>query len=792
MRARAPATVLLAAGAGLTLYTFLQCVPMPVALLRFLAPHNADVWARSLAPLHQAGPSWAPLSLDPVATRVEVLKGVAYLLAFLSALRIARRRDGVRFLSLVVVLTALVLAMSALLHPAFGATRLFGIYEPTNISARHIAPLMNPNNLAGYLNVALCLSLAALLAPDPQVPRAIAAAVVVLLAAAQVWVASRGGVITMVLGALIVIVIARISRTRHAGAVPTLALVTGAILVAGTALFVLSGSDEASNELLDKDVSKLRMFTATMRGLPSMALFGCGRGAFESVFPSFRAEAGYVTYTHPENFIAQWLLEWGIPVGFTGLVLVGFALRPNVMLARSTNAGGAWAGIAALAVQNLGDLGTEIPALVLAAVVCAAIVAAGTPGAAPRWFVERWAARPRWLAIGAGSAATLVLALSLGSLGNDLHDDQGMLHRLALAPNGSTTAMHAAARAAMLRHPAEPYLPFVTALRAVAGRDDDPIPWLGATLERARVYGPAHQLLARVVGGRSPSQARLEYRLAMEQAPNLVDSIMMEAPRMVGGYFDARELLPNGTVGPAVSELLAQAIADRLPASRVRLDADAAREDSAARGPAWRTANDAIQDLESGPMAPWCDGRGWEACVKLALDKSNRLEQMSPDKCEGFALHARARTANHDGSGGLNELDKATEEVTDRLWCLKQLVLVAREVGSEARADRALETIIPLGCGEQAACAETLRWVGQQYEAMGKPYKALGLYRRSFEQAPDDGLLARMAELAMNGGLHAEAAADYEQLARRHPENTDWRRLATAQHDAAMRAAIGL
>jgi len=91
MRARSAATVLLLAAreksVGLTGYTALQCVPMGWVCWRWLAaiaPHNADVWSRALAPLHEAGPRWAPISLDPIATRVEGLKGVAYLLALSS------------------------------------------------------------------------------------------------------------------------------------------------------------------------------------------------------------------------------------------------------------------------------------------------------------------------------------------------------------------------------------------------------------------------------------------------------------------------------------------------------------------------------------------------------------------------------------------------------------------------------------------------------------------------------------------------------------------------------------
>ena len=212
-----------------------------------------------------------------------MLRGVAYLLAFVTALRVARRRDGVAFLSAVLVGTGVVLAATALLHPAFGAHKLFGVYEPgPGIAERHIAPLMNPNNLAGYLNVAICFALAATLTPEPRVPRALAGAVVLLLAATQLWVASRGGVVTMGLGALLVVVIVRLARTRRQSRVGLAALVGGAAAALGAVLLVLAGSEDAADELLQTDVSKLKMFAHVMRMFPAVPVFGCGRGAFES------------------------------------------------------------------------------------------------------------------------------------------------------------------------------------------------------------------------------------------------------------------------------------------------------------------------------------------------------------------------------------------------------------------------------------------------------------------------------------------------------------------------------
>ena len=593
----------------------------------------------------------------------------------------------------------------------------------------------------------------------------------------------------MILGALIVIAIARLMRKVEYGAMRTVTVVAGVAVIVGAVFFVLSGSDEAASELFDRDLSKLKMFAETIRSLPAMPFFGCGRGAFESAFPVFRTDPGYSTYTHPENVVAQWVVEWGLPVGIAGLATIAFALRPNVVLARSMTAAGAWGGIAALVVQNFADLGTEIPGLVLAGVVCVAIVVAGTRGGESTWRVEGWARGPRRVAIGAAIASAIALLLALGVLGKELNDDQNAMHDAVLGRHRSMVEVHAIARGAMLRHPAEPYLPFMASLRAWQGRDDNPIPWIGAALERAQVYGPAHLVLARVLATRSPSQARLEYRLAMQQAPELAGPVVLEAVHIVNGYFDATELVPEGHAGVAVMELLAQAIDARLPATRVRVDADLVARASTAPGPALRSTRDAVDDLEAVGGAPWCEGTGRVRCVSTALSEALRVEQMAPDKCDGYALHARARVASGDAAGGVAELEKAAGEVADRLPCLRQLVALAHAAKSESGVEAALHSLVTAGCASETECAQNLLWVGREYEAAGSPHKALAQYKRALEHVPDDALLAHMADLAASGGLHAEAAADYEQLARKHPGETRWKSLAVAQHDAAMREA---
>jgi tetratricopeptide (TPR) repeat protein len=785
-KVRRVATLLLVAGLGLTAYTALQCVPMPIGLLEALAPYNADVWSRALLPLREAGPRWVPLSLDPVATRVEVLKGVAYLLAFVAALRVARRREGVAFLSATVVLTGMVLAASALLHPAFKARRLFGIYEAApEIVDRHVAPFMNPNNLAGYLNIALCLAFAATLSPQPRMPRPIMAAVVLLLAATQLWVASRGGVVTMLLGAVIVVAIVKFVHSPRRGGVAKASILSGAAAAVGAAFMVLGSSVDASDELLVADVSKLKMLARAMRMLGSMPLFGCGRGAFESAYPAFRTDVGYWTYTHPENVLAQWTVEWGMPFGIMGLAALCIALRPNAVIARSTTAAGAWAALVALSVQNLGDLGTEIPGLMLAAVICAAIVVGGTHGREATWRIEGWARSSGRVAVAAGATAAGAIALALTVHGREVVEDRRSMQEAVLERRIAAREMRALAHSAMLRHPAEPYLPFIAGLRALRERDENPIPWMGATLERAPVYGPAHLVLAAAVASRSPSQARLEYRLAMSQAPEVVDGVATEAARLAVGYFDALELVPEGKVGARVLEKLVPSLENRLPASCARLDVELAKRSPTAPGPALREARGAVEDLEMDGQAPWCRANDRAGCLQLALEKADRVEKLTPTQCDGYLLRARARVAAGDAERGLRDLEAAVDRVGDRVGCLQDLIRLAWKAKDTPRAKAALNLIASAGCSGNSECASNLLWVAEVEKSYGNPGKALTLYKRAYGLTPDnDGVLEQMGRIASALGLHAEAAGDYERLARKHPEDVRWKQAYLAERGA--------
>jgi O-antigen ligase len=741
----------------------------------------------------EPGPRWAPISLDPTATRIEVLKGITYMLAFMTSLRIARNRRGAAFLSEAIIVTGLVLAVAALLHPAFGTHKLYGVWEPQSSYAgrwHHLAPLLNPNNLAGYINVALCLALASSFSPRPRVPRPILAAVVTVLVATQVWVASRGGVLTMILGAAIVVAILRMGHMRRRRGAAVISLLAGVIAIAGVVMFVLANSDQAALELLDTGSSKPELFREALRMVPVYPIWGIGRGAFESAFPAFRETGGYWTATHPENFIVQWVTEWGVPVGFAGLLAIGFSLRPDTALARSSTAAGAWAAIAALTVQNLADLGSEVPGLVVAPVVCAAIVVGGSSGLPTRFRAEKWAQVPRAMTMTTAVLAACALLTAAAGTPYELNVDQRRLHDLAIEQQADVYDVEAAAVAAMLRHPAEPYFPFIAAFRLAADQRRSPMRWVDATLERSRIHGPAHLVLARWIARRSPSQTRLEYRLAMEQAPDLADIVMAEAPRFVGGYDDALELTPSGDLGRGVLRTLATVLDARLPATSVRLDEELALRAPSDAKPWLDAARNAVADLDTGGGTPWCAGAARRLCQRKAIALSDRAEKVAPRECEGYVLRARAYGAGGDAKRGLDELSAATDAVDERVACLQQLVDLADTAGDPQRAEEALGKITNAPCTVDAECARSLSWVATMEERRGNTRRALALYKRAHELEPDAAeFLLSVATVAARLGLHAEAADCYEQLAAKNPSDASWHQTAVQQRNAARGSA---
>jgi tetratricopeptide (TPR) repeat protein len=774
LRARPAATLLVVVGVSLVAWTIVQALPLPRGLVAAIASANADVWKRALAPLHDEGPGFVTISLDPVATRVQALRGTTYLLTFLAALRVAQRPEGVAFLERAIIGAGVAMGAAAFLHPVFGAQRVFGAYQPGEAYAyapRHIAPLLNTNHLAAYANIGLFVALGAALRRRDALPRVLAVVAVVLLVATNLWAASRGGTASMVLGFVLVAGLTLATRRGRSdlrrfadvGAV-------GALVVGFGVVFILA-TDDAREELKDTDFSKLHLFKNTLDLLPRYGILGAGRGSFESVFPSVRTAGEHYVSTHPENIVLQWITEWGVPAGVAGLAAIAWALRPQTALARSQPPLGAWAALFVVAGHNLVDFSLEVPGVVVALAGCAGIVCGGTGGVtSQKSRLDRWSARLPAVALAGAALAVAGVAITLPFTSKELYNEQRTFKELGVDKTIAKDAFHEKVRAAILRHPAEAYFPFIGALRATTARDEPVLPWAAAALERSQVYGRAHLLIARTLYLRNPSQARLEYRLAVEQDSGLEFYVAKESLPLVSDFDDAMELVPAGASGVEALKGLVDGLAPRLPATAVRLDREILARSPAALDPLRREAMAALHDVTT--PEPWCVPI--KTCLEDGLKVAERVRDAQPGKCEGYEIVAELRVAAGDLTG-LDVLERAIDATTDRSQCARKLVTLALAAKQSTRAEASVDRLTRVACDEAADCIDNLVFAAQ-FEAQRTNYRrALAYYKKAADRAPDrDDVLVTLATMARDQGLHGEALEAYRKLALRHPEDATW------------------
>lgn len=789
---RAEASIVVATGITLVAWTFLQQVPLPMSVLSVIAPANADVWSRALMPLGEPGPSWAPISLDPSATRVQLLRGAALLLAFMCALRVAERTAGVRFLERSLLASSILVGVAALVHPALGIERVFGVFAPETASfGTRVAPLLNSNHLAAYLNIGACIALAWALSRRTRMHRLVPFALYLALIAIQVVVASRAGVAATLIGSLVVVWLVRRAGGARPAA-PWFVLVAGGAAVILVAAFVLQLRAFSATELASDDTVKLSIIRQSIRTLGSFPVLGMGRGAFEGVFPAFRADGeGNISFTHPENIVVQWGAEWGLPVGCIALVALGLALRPQVALSRSSVPAGPAAALVAVGLHNMLDFSAEIPAVALALATCAACVAGGAPESGrPR--VASWSRHPRWTAAVGGLLAASTIVVAAPTIGNELRHDRAALRDLALGPAVDRVVFADAAREAMLRHPAEPYLPLMGAVRAARAGDENPIPWIARTLERASVYGRAHLLLARILRRRSPAQARLEYRLAMEQDYNLLPIALEEGTQLVSSGDDALQLVPDGRHSEMAMEQLAERLRERRPDAAAAVVDELARRNPQSTAAARLAAERALRALRGEPRCATEPG----PCVATAAAAAEHYVRLAPTECASHRLHAQVLVETGAPERAFPELDRALDGIRDRAPCAQYLVELATRLDDERRMSLALQRLLAAGCSTDVECATTFLHAARIEESRRNMRRALAHARQASERAPDrNDVLEVLARLASAAGEHAEALDTYERLHQRDPGNPLWQEKAAAERaamDASRRRVLGI
>jgi len=759
-----PAVVLLA----LSAFSLLQAVPLPAGLVAKLAPASAEIWAGALAPLKQAGPSYCSVSLDPGASVVEGLKWLLYAAAFTTAAVLGASR-GASVGALWVFVSGALVALSSLGHRLLGASTVYGVYQPIGEFAREtLGPLLNPNNLSGYLNVATFCGFGLLIMRRPPLPRWVIGLGLALQLGALLEAASRGGLGGFLLGLLALGPLIAWARRRGdvglADRGQVLAIVLG-VLAGGALLAGLGLSHAGSNPLSDQNIEKLKLLPWLRPMVREHWLFGIGRGAFESVFPAFKFGQANVIYTHPENFVAQWISEWGVPVGLGGMLVLGWTLRPRELgLGRESVAVGVTAALLALLAQNLVDLGLEVPAIPLAAATALGGCWGGARGSRIRTAereVPRWPVRMAW-GLAAISCVTFGLAAYFGrsSVGVERRRINEQVEAADLRSQESRGFLRAQLRAAMLRHPAEPYFPRIGGYIAWRARDQNPLPWIDRALERGLTSGRTHYLLARVLATDSHvSQALLEGRFALEYDPELVRRVAELAVSIATSGSQLLGVVPQLSSPNRALEALFKLTErpEHVALRRQLVEAAIARFPEATVSQAALVA-DLIGSLEGKRDAERCQGEQRTPCIERASSVVAQLAKALPDSSQPVELRARLLLATRHAAEAEALLGRECERFNQNRSCVKLRLVAAARARSAQGIEVAARNLIATGCDTHAACAESFENLGDEMLANGNTRLALRDYERASKEEPSLARWLKLAAAASSAGAHLQAA----------------------------------
>ncbi len=755
--------------AGLAAFTALQFAPLPTDWVAVLSPRAADAWRRTATLLGDVSPAGSSLSIAPGATALEALKWLGYGALFIAAARLARRRGPEPGMGLVFA-SAAAAALVTLLHAAAGAERLYGIYTP--LAARPpwaLAPFLNPNNLAGYLNLGFFCGAGWLVTERRAGPRTILALLAAVTLAVGVLSASRGGLAALLLG-LLLLVPALWRRRRGHERHSRLRLVTAIPLVAaalaGAVLFLLGATPPVLKALLDETTGKLLLATWARPMIADHLWFGVGRGAYETAFPPYRAAPGHLVYQYAENFVVQWIAEWGVLVGPLSLLGLAWTLRPERLRAgHHPITASAAVGLIALFAQNLLDLGLE-----LASIGFAVATVLGTLWGAARANKASAEVTPRptvpAIGLAVAGCALIAAAATLGT--RPIETERHRLHDAYLATGSAGRERFSRELATALRaHPGDPYLPLLAALHARRS-GANPLPWINRALERDPSAGRPYLLLAHLLAGRDGSDQVLHAAAAAAARDH---GLTRPAARVaVAASQDAAAILraaPAGSAGvPFLTACAGELSPDRAGAARLSLlEAAVARAPDDARPRAELARSATALLVRAAPGSP-CAGDRAQRCHALVEEQAAALDRLLPDLPEGTLARAELLLATDRPRAALELLAASCERWPANAACQQRLADAADRADDPARLAEAASRLLAASCGRSATCAATARRLAERYARRGRWHEATPYFERAARESGAATDWERVADAALQTGRLTRAAQAIEQARR--------------------------
>jgi hypothetical protein len=748
------------------LATIAVTVPMPAAWVARMAPEVARTAADSAASIGTALPTWLPLSMDRGGSeeRLVFIAGVGATFVGVRLLVLSGRSTP--FLVAVAVSTVSV-AISYLVHRMLGASAVYGLYQPSFTAP--FGPILNPNNLAGFmaLGLPLCAGLGLRAEPARRWLWWFAGAIV---ASVGLLTGSRAGSVALAVGPLLLGALyyargraddRRKNRRQPRPSDTGIPASKGRLLegVGVATVLVLVGfalARVASDNFVDtnyQDWSKLDLLQSEIAVLfnePSRPWLGVGRGGFSVAFAKHFPGNGKALFA--ECLPLQFAIEFGLPLTVLLIAISVARVAPALWSWRSPAHLGGLVGLGALLLQNLLDFGLELSGIAVPAAACFA-------AALPR--VRRRPKLPFPLLDLRAAGVVTVLACSLATIGfgyQAARDDRLLLERRLshLAKNKQSEDFWRTMTIATLAHPADPTFATLAAGVAVLERKRNAGPLLNRAMLLAPGWGRPHLWAAHwlYLQGRA-DQAVSEFALAAETEPIEVVIALCAWLGSAPSSDLVFDIAPE--TGPARAYVLngGARCLGHAPTEAARLD-DALLAEVPGHVEA-RTRR--VRRLLT-------QGEAREAQL-LARD----LRKDAPGTAEVYIVEADAELSLGNTQKAIDILEEGASRAEDRSRVLTRLAWVETAGGSPEGMRHAIDQLrMAAGSNgsQQRAAAQLL---GQYESALGNNARALKALREAVDLGAGAEALAPAAELAQKLGQLDFARETWDRLCRLQPDH---------------------
>jgi len=724
-------------------WTLLQAVPLPRGLTAQLQPRAVQLADASAALFGDGPPGWVALSIAPGQTWAEVVKGAGLLGVFFAAAVLVGMGHRRRVL-MIAGTSAAAMAAVALLHTVVGAELVFGIYDPIHTTNPLVAPIVNQNQLSGFLAMGTPVLVG--IGLDSEEPRSrwmwlTAAAITGATALAAV---SRGGATSLVVGLLTLALLGVVRRRGRSGkpVAPSLAWL-GATFAAAAGLGLYVAAEGLYRDFEQSGIGKLQLAAEGLDLAAAHPFVGVGRGAFSAAMVTDHGSSH--RFTHPENIVAQWAAEWGFVVALAVFVGLAVAIVRATRQTRSWARMGAVAALVGIFAHDLVDFSLELAGVAaVAAALAGAVVAEGRRRSGqPR-------TRHRRIGLARAALATAVVCVVLtATLGWRLHERS--LYHLQDELQAALVARDAdrfrgTLQTAMSTHPSEPAVMLLAGAEAAHRGDPVALRWLNRSMLLAPGWPGPHEEAARYLIRRGHlAQALGEVREAAQRGRH--DAVRILCP-FIERFPDRASVVireyRSDELGLELLDRTAACLPTRSPAA-IEIDALLARQQ--VLGAIRRIARREID-------------RGEPLRALNALRSVPRAERLEEPV---LLLRARALTDAERPEEALIHLAEAQQ--TDAVLAA---IARAQALGGDEGAMRAtFDALRARQGGDASRIARLFIQEGHMHREIGNQFGAMRAYGRAQRLDPESGALPHIGATSERVGDLGRAFGAWAELCQR-------------------------